>query len=175
MDLLQELALFGKKKSIFSVEDINSIARLLAKALDRSAPDKIVYFELESIRGVTRGQLFHHNNRLNWRFSEVSGKDFNSSIRGAKGKGTIWKLIPQPGQKLKRTNGVFSHTLENWLVSKIKLPVTNSLRKRKEMHIPKKLLKPKFSQLPDLSPERQSRQSVIEEKLNTLNKNMDFY
>ncbi len=168
----QELALFGKRKAVFSVKDINSIARLLAKALDRSAPDKIVAFELEAAGGMTKGQLFHANKRLHWRFTQISGRLFNLSNRGAsgfRGKGTIWKLTPQNGQALKKTKGVFSVTWDNWLVSSLKLPMTKGLQKRKKMFIKEKRKEVRSSQPPTQAPSEQKSDSVVEEKLNTLN------
>jgi hypothetical protein len=164
----KELALFGKNKAIFSVKDINSIARLMAKALARSPSDKLVYFELEAAGGLTKGQLFHSKKMLHWRFSKISGRNFNLSNRGAsgfRGKGTIWKMIPQRGQALKKTKGIFSVTWDNWLVSKLKLPMTKGLQKRKKTYIKEKLKEPKPSQ----APSRPSSDSVVEEKLKTLN------
>ncbi len=168
----QELALFGKRKAIFSVKDVNSIARLLAKALGRSPRDKLVYFELEAVGGLTKGQLFHANKRLHWRFAKISGKNFNLSNRGAsgfRGKGTIWKLVPQSGQALKKTKGIFPVTWDNWLVSKLKLPITKGLQKRKKTYIKEKLKESKPSQAPVREPSRPTSNSVVEEKLNTLN------
>jgi hypothetical protein len=164
----KELALFGKNKAVFSVKDINSIARLMAKALARSPSEKLVYFELEAVGGLTKGQLFHSNKMLHWRFSKISGRNFNLSNRGAsgfRGKGTIWKMIPQRGQVLKKTKGVFSVTWDNWLVSKLKLPMTKGLQKRKKTYTKEKLKELKPSQ----TPSRPSSDSVVEEKLNMLN------
>lgn len=170
----KELALFGKLKAIFSVKDINSIARLMGKALARSPSDKIIYFELEaSSGGLTKGQLFHSNKMLHWRFSKISGRNFNISNRGAsgfRGKGTIWKMIPQRGQVLKKTKGVFSVTWDNWLVSKLKLPKTKGLQVRKKKYTKEKQKESRSSsQKPALEPKRPASESVVEEKLNTLN------
>ncbi len=165
----KELALFGKMKAIFSVKDINSIARLMTKALARSPSNKLIYFELEATSGgLTKGELFHSNKNLHWRFSKISGRNFNLSNRGAsgfRGKGTIWKMIPQRGQALKKTKGVFSVTWDNWLVSKLKLPMTKGLQKRKKTYVKEKLKEPK----PSLAPSRPASDSIVEEKLNTLN------
>jgi hypothetical protein len=163
----KELSLFGKRKSIFSVKDTNSIARLMAKALGRAPSDKLIYIELETPSGMTKGELLHSKNRLHWRFSMVSGRRFSLSNRGAsgfKGKGTIWKLVPQRGQALKKTKGIFSVTWDNWLVSKLDLPKTKGLQTRK-----KKLMKEKQESKAPQVKSRPTSNSAVEEKLNTLN------
>jgi len=169
----KELALFGKLKAVFSVKDINSIARLMAKALSRSPSNKLVYFELEATGGLTKGQLFYSKKMLHWRFSKISGRSFNLSNRGAsgfRGKGTIWKMIPQRGQALKKTKGVFSVTWDNWLVSRLKLPTTKGLQSRKKKYMKEKRKETMpSSQTRMQEPSRPTSDSVVEEKLNTLN------
>ncbi len=163
----KELSLFGKRKSIFSVKDTNSIARLMAKALNRAPSGKLIYFELESLGGMTKGHLFHSRKLLHWRFSQVSGRKFNLSNRGPsgfRGKGTLWKLVPQRGQVLKKTKGVFSVTWDNWIVSKIELPMTKGLQTRKET-----FMKEKNESKPSEFNRRPTNNTVLEEKLNTVN------
>lgn len=113
--VFEELNLFGKKKPVFTREEVDHIARLITKALNRSTPNKIVYYELESKRGTTAGIVFASGKVLNWQFSSIQGGNFSSRSFTGWG-GTKWRLVPGSGQYYHVVEKALgSVAQENWI------------------------------------------------------------
>ena len=74
----EELALFGKKRAVFTRKQANRIGRLIAKALNKSSGNKIIYYELDTPDGATEGIVFANGKVLNWRFSSIRGRVFSN-------------------------------------------------------------------------------------------------
>ena len=64
----EELSLLGKKKYIFSSNDVLEIAPLITKALNWMKADKVLHYEVDTPRGTTAGTIFRANGKINWRF-----------------------------------------------------------------------------------------------------------
>jgi hypothetical protein len=125
----EKLSLFGKKKPVFTRDQINRIGRLIAKALNKSPSNKIIYYELETSGGATEGNVFASKNVLNWRFSSIQGSQFNSrSFAG--GGGSNWRMVPGSGQQYHATRKLLGmEAKENWIESSLS---TNSARRLDE-------------------------------------------
>ena len=118
--IYEELSLFGKKKPVFSREDITRAARLITKALNRAPSNKIVYYELETPRGGTEGVVFPSKNVLHWRFYSIQGGAFNNRPLTMWGGGN-WRLVPGSRQQYHSTKKLLgAEALENWV--KIDIP-----------------------------------------------------
>lgn len=111
----EELSLFGKKKPVFTPEDVTRAARLVTKAINHTPKNKIVYFELDSPKGATEGVVFPSGNVLNWKFFSIQGEDFSSrSLIGI--GGSNWRLIPGRGQNYHSVKNLLgSDPQENWI------------------------------------------------------------
>jgi hypothetical protein len=111
----EELALFGKKKAVFTREQANRIGRLLAKALNKSSGNKIIYYELDTTDGATEGDVFANGKVLNWRFSSIQGREFSSRAFNGWG-GSNWRLLPSNGQRYHTTGRLLGQEAkENWI------------------------------------------------------------
>jgi hypothetical protein len=113
--IYEEMNLFGKKKTVFSLEETNRFARLIAKGLNRSTPNKVVYFEIECREGTTVGIVFVNHRRVNWKFTKIQGGVF--STRSFKGwGGTRWRLVPASSQQFYFIDKALgSVAQENWI------------------------------------------------------------
>lgn len=118
--IFEELALFGKKKPVFSREDISRSARLITKALNQAPANKIVFYELDTNRGGTEGTVFAGKNALHWKFSSIQGEAFNNRPLTQWGGGN-WKLVPGSGQQYHIIGKLLgSEALKNWV--KVAIP-----------------------------------------------------
>jgi hypothetical protein len=112
----EEMNLFGKKKPVFSREETNRFARLIAKGLNNSTPNKVVYFEIEHREGTTAGVVFVNYRKVNWKFTKIQGGVFSTRSFTGWG-GTRWRLVPDSSQRfyfLEKALG--SVAQENWLI-----------------------------------------------------------
>ena len=123
----KELTLIGKEKSIYSPKEVERIAPVLTKALNRVPRNKVLYHQFNGDHGKVAGEIFYSAKRINWRFHTIAGMDFtNARFRkaiGRKGQSSFWKLIPLRGQILHRSKNLgLSIKWENWILAKLKLP-----------------------------------------------------
>ena len=107
--------LFGKKKPVFSREETNRFARLIAKGLNHSTPNKVVYFEIENREGTTAGIVFANHRRMNWKFTKIQGGAFSTRSFIGWG-GTRWRLVPVSSQRFYFVDKALgSVAQENWV------------------------------------------------------------
>jgi hypothetical protein len=117
----EELTLIGKKKYIFSSNDVLEIAPLITKALNRMKANKVLYYEVENPEGKTAGTIFQNQGKINWIFEAIKGINFlNRNQPG--NKGSIWVLLPNNGQKYSQEHSILGNNQQqNWIVSKLDL------------------------------------------------------
>lgn len=150
-------ALFGKGQLVFSARQIAENSAVLAKALKKASPDKLIFFELDSDRGTTSGELFASEDKLNWRFYSIHGAQYSKNR--LKGWGSAWRLIPRAGQALYTSKKLLgTKTWDNWIVAELKLPEKKSRQKKKSK---KRAAKTKITAPAEAIPE-------LEEKLKFL-------
>jgi len=113
--IYEEMNLFGKKKPVFSHEETNRFARLIAKGLNHSTSNKVVYFEIENREGTTAGIVFANHRRMNWKFTKIQGGAFSTRSFKSWG-GTRWRLVPGSSQRFYFVNKALgSVAQENWV------------------------------------------------------------
>ena len=113
--IYEEMNLFGKKKPVFSHEETNRFARLIAKGLSHSTSNKVVYFEIENREGTTAGIVFASHKRVNWKFTEIQGGVFSTRSFTGWG-GTRWRLVPGSSQQFYFVDKALgSVAQENWV------------------------------------------------------------
>jgi hypothetical protein len=113
--IYEEMNLFGKKKPVFSREETNRFARLIAKGLNHSTPNKVVYFEIENREGTTAGIIFASHRRVNWKFTKIQGGVFSTRSFAGWG-GTRWRLVPGSSQQFYFVDKALgSVAQENWV------------------------------------------------------------
>ena len=119
----EELSLLGKKKNIFSSNDVLEMAPLITKALNRMKADKVLHYELDTPRGTTKGIIFCAKGKINWRFETINGASFsNTSFPGL--RGSTWRLLPKNGQTFNKSHSMLGNDQEkNWIVSNLDLLV----------------------------------------------------
>ena len=120
----QELSLLGKKKYIFSSNDVLEITPLITKALNRMKTNNILYYEVDTSKGTTSGSIFRAKGKIHWQFKAIKGVNFsNTSFPGF--RGSTWRLLPINGQKIYgQSKNIFgSKAQENWITSSLELPV----------------------------------------------------
>ena len=119
----EELSLLGKKKYIFSSNDVLEITPLITKALNRMKTNNILYYEVDTSKGTTAGSIFRVKGKIHWRFQAIQGVNFlNSSFPGF--RGSTWRLLPIDGQTYSQLKNIFgSKAQENWITSSLELPV----------------------------------------------------
>ena len=117
----EELSLIGKKKYVFSSNDVLEIAPLITKALNRMKSSKVLYYEVENPKGKTTGTIFRNKGKINWVFDVIKGISFlNRNNPG--NRGSIWVLLPNNGQKYSQEHSILrNHQQQNWIVSKLDL------------------------------------------------------
>jgi hypothetical protein len=113
--IYEEMNLFGKKKPVFSREETNRFARLIAKGLNHSTPNKVVYFKIENREGTTAGIIFASHRRVNWKFTKIQGGVFSTRSFTGWG-GTRWRLVPGSNQQFYFVDKALgSVAQENWI------------------------------------------------------------
>ena len=118
----EELSLLGKKKYIFSSNDVLEIAPLITKALNWMKADKVLHYEVDTPRGTTAGTIFRANGKINWRFEAINGINFSNSSF-PEFRGSSWRLLPKNGQTFSKSHSILGNEQqENWIVSNLDLP-----------------------------------------------------
>ena len=119
----EELSLLGKKKYVFSSNDVLEIASLITKALNRIKSNKILHYEVETPSGKTTGTIFRVKGDINWRFETINGINFsNTGFPGF--KGSSWQLLPKNGQHFHKEHTVLGNDQKrNWIIANLDLPV----------------------------------------------------
>jgi hypothetical protein len=113
--IYEEMNLFGKKKPVFSREETNRFARLIAKGLNHSTPNKVAYFEIEHREGTTAVVIFVNHGRVNWKFTKIQGGVFSTRSFTGWG-GTRWRLVPGSSQQFYFIDKALgSVAQENWI------------------------------------------------------------
>ncbi len=128
----KELSLTGKRRYVFSPDDVLEITPLVTKALSWMKADAILYYEVDTLRGITTGNIFRAKGKIHWRFMTIKGADFESSSSSGQ-RGSTWRLVPRGGQSFKQSKKIFgSKSHENWIVSDLDLPTKSkrNLRSR---------------------------------------------
>ena len=153
----EELSLLGKKKYIFSSNDVREIAPLVTKALSRMKANKVLYYEVENPEGKTAGTIFQNRGKINWVFEIIKGISFSNSNKPGN-RGSTWVLLPNNGQKYSQEHSILGNNQQqNWIVSKLDL-AKNSRRVLK-FHLQNK------------SPKKRSLTSHDREELKHINSN----
>jgi hypothetical protein len=136
----EELSLLGKKKYIFSSNDVLEIAPLITKALNRMKANKVLYYEVESPKGKTTGTIFQNRGKISWVFEVIKGISFSNSNNPGN-RGSTWVLLPNNGQKYSQKHSILGNNQQqNWIVSKLDLPNKSRrvLKSRLQKKSPKK-------------------------------------
>ena len=153
----EELSLLGKKKYIFSSNDVLEIAPLITKALNRMKASKVLYYEVESPKGKTAGMIFQSQGKINWIFEAIKGMSFLNSNKPGN-RGSTWVLLPNNSQKYSQEHSILGNNQQqNWIVSKLDL-ATKSRR----------VLKPSLQKI---SQKKRSIASHDREELKHINSN----
>lgn len=119
------LSIFSKKRRIFSKKDADKVTHLIAKALNRASPNKVISYKIKTSKGNTEGDVFFSDNKINWRFQTIRGVVFSTdnATNARSASSTFWRLVPRKGQRLHSTkNLIGSKTWENWIVADPNLP-----------------------------------------------------
>ena len=117
--VFEELSLFGKKKAVFLSQDIDRIGRLLTKAFHRVRSNKIIYYELETPRGTTSGEIFASKKYIHWRFDSIKGMGFTGRSKPSLGN-TNWRMVPQSDQKYQAVQKLLGpQAQENWIFAEL--------------------------------------------------------
>ena len=125
----KQLNFSGKKKYIFSPNDVLEITPTMTKALNRLKSSKVLYYEIETPRGKTAGIIFRAEEKINWRFEAINGTYFEN--KGLHNGGAPWMLFPNNGQKFHQERTVLGNNWKgNWIISNLELPL-KSKRGRK--------------------------------------------
>ena len=129
----EEISLLGKRRYVFSPNDALEITPLITKALSRARVNNILFYELDTVKGKTKGSILKSKGRIYWQFEAIKGVDFlNSSFPGF--RTSTWRLIPVNGQAYHHTKTFLNNqTRENWIVSSPNLPI-KSKRGRNNLH-----------------------------------------
>ena len=118
----EELTLLGRKKYVFSPNDILKIVPLITKALNRMRDNKILHYEVETPKGATIGTIFRAKNKINWRFETINGSNFLNT--GMHNGGSTWALFPKNGQHFHKESTVLGNeNKKNWIISNLDLQV----------------------------------------------------
>ncbi|MFQ5451780.1 MAG: SHOCT domain-containing protein [Nitrospinaceae bacterium] len=160
----EELSLLGKRKYVFSQKGLDEVSRLFTKAVNHLTPKTILTFEVDTPRGLTRGDIFASHNKLNFRFESIKGSDFASNSFAA-WKGSTWRLVPTKGQRFHVTKRLLgTATKENWIVANLTLPKTS----RRTQKNRKTGRSGASSKEPDASQEPAGKNTDLEKKLEFL-------
>ena len=113
-----------KEERVFSSPEVQRLAPILMKAFASVGPEKTIRVQLKSVGGVTSGDIFSFKKYLNWRFDSIRGETFFQRNDVREWNIFAWKLIPQKGQ-LYFKSGPDQRVHKNWIISNLKLPVTD--------------------------------------------------
>jgi hypothetical protein len=86
-------------------------------------PEKIIRIQLKSLGGITSVDIFSFKNFLNWRFDSIRGETFLQKNNVRSWNIFSWEMTPKNGQ-LYFKSGKDKRIQKNWIISKLKLPIT---------------------------------------------------
>jgi hypothetical protein len=129
----------GKKRYVFSPNDVIEITPIITKALNRMTHYKVLHYEVEAPRGKTAGIIFRAKGKINWRFEAINGSHFLTT--GLHNGGSSWVLIPKNGQKFHKERTLLGNDWEgNWVISNLELPIKS--KRGRKLGLLKKISKP---------------------------------
>ena len=163
----EELSLFGKKKSVFLPQDLDRMARLLTKAIQRVPDYKIIHYELETPGGTTAGDIFADKKYIHWRFDSIKGMVFSGRSQTGWGN-TNWRMVPQSDQKYYAVHKLLgTQAQENWIIADLALSKTQrNPKQRKSRPSGRKTETPPMDK--ESAPPVNSPDPALEEKLKFL-------
>ena len=170
----EELALFGKKRAVFTRKQANRIGGLIAKALNKSSGNKIIYYELDTPDGATEGNVFANGKVLNWRFSSIRGRVFSNRSFNGWG-GSNWILLPGSRQRYHVTGRLLGKVAKkNWIKVALSRNSARELEEEKEYRDPITSQKPRKQRRVRAEPSR--KQAPTRNKLSDteLEKKLQF-
>ena len=136
----KQTSLLGKKKYIFSPNDVLEITPIITKVLNRLKPSKVLHYEVETPKGETAGIIFRAEGKINWRFETINGSNFSSNSF-VHNRGSLWELLPKKGQRFHKEHSMFGNDRKrNWIISNLKLPVKS--KRGRKLGLLKKISKP---------------------------------
>ncbi|MGV7219914.1 MAG: SHOCT domain-containing protein [Nitrospinales bacterium] len=155
-------ALLSKGKRIFTREEALTLSKVLAKALKKASPNKIVYFELDSKNGDITVELFASENKLHWLFTTIHGIRYAKNM--LRGWGSTWRMIPQKGQSHFTSEKILgTKTWDNWIVSNLTLPETKKRKSKKKKRSKKRTTKTNQAPPVDINPELEEKLKFIKQ------------
>jgi hypothetical protein len=127
--MFEELSLFGKKKPVFTPQDIDRIAHLFTKALHHVPSNKFIHYELETTGGTTKGDIFASKKHIHWRLISIKGMAFFGRAYTGWGNAN-WRMVPQPDQNYHVIkNAMGTRAFENSVIAKLVSSKTKSKQK----------------------------------------------
>jgi len=155
-------ALLSKGQRIFTPDEAHTLSKVLTKAFKKVTPNKIIYIELDSDKGTIALELFATENKLHWKFETIHGMRYARNM--LRGWGSTWRLIPQKGQAHFTSQKILgSKTWDNWVVSKLNIPVSKKRKSRKKKKSPKRPSKIKQAPPVDIDPELEEKLRFIKQ------------
>lgn len=130
----EKLTLFGKKTPIFSSNDVLKITPSITKALNRMKANRILYYEVDTQKGKTKGTIFQAQGKTHWRFKTINGLEFDNL------RGSSWRLLPQNTQTYNKPHSVLGNEQKlNWIISNLDLGIKSrrSLKPRSKKIMPR--------------------------------------
>ena len=118
----------NKEEPLFSSTEVQTLAPILFKEFKEVIPGKIIRIQLKSVGGITSGDIFSFKKYLNWRFDSIRGETFlqKNNVRGW--NIFSWKMIPKESQLYFKSR-VDKRIQKNWIVSKLKIPISDHSKK----------------------------------------------
>ena len=170
----EELALFGKKRAVFTRKQANRIGGLIAKALNKSSGNKIIYYELDTPDGATEGTVFANGKVLNWRFSSIRGRVFSNRSFNGWG-GSNWILLPSSRQRYHVTGRLLGKVAKkNWIKVPLSRNSARELEEEKEYRDPIPSQKPRKQRRVPAEPSRKQAPTRNKPSDKELEKKLQF-
>jgi hypothetical protein len=164
----KQAGFLGKKKHVFSPNDVLEITPVITKALNRMTPYKVLRYAVETPRGKTAGIIFRAEEKINWRFETINGSHFLNT--GLHNGGSPWVLFPKNGQKFHKERSLFGSEWEgNWIISNLELPIKS--KRGRKLGLLKKTSKPsshKRSRKKETARRTNSKEGGFEKRLQFL-------
>ena len=110
------MSFFGKKRNIYEPEEVDQLAPLISRGLDKISNENVLYHQFDGERGRVSGEVFYSDEQIHWRFKTVAGIDFSNQrmLKSGRrvGQGNFWKLVPGKGQgyfQLKKSGSIIKN------------------------------------------------------------------
>ena len=163
----EELTLLGKKRYVFSSNDVLEITPLITKALNRMQANKVLYYEVDTSKGTTAGTILQAQGKIHWQFDTINGVSFdNSSFPGR--KTSTWRLLPRNGQSFNKPSSMIGNEQQhNWIIANLDLPAKS--KRSLKRHSPKNISSNSSPALVDKQPRSSSvNQNELKKRLRFL-------